>query len=45
MMIRRTTEDLVLTTDDAHIHGGRLALSKGVMLVVDVVGLRESLFG
>lgn len=40
MMIRRTTEDIVLTTDDAHIHGGRLSLTKGTTVVVDMVGMR-----
>lgn len=40
MMIRRTTEDIVLTTDDAHIHGGRLPLTKGTTVVVDMVGMR-----
>lgn len=42
MMIRRTTEDIVLATDDAHLHGGRLPLTKGTNLVVDMVGLRTS---
>ena len=41
-MIRTTKEDTVITTDDPHIHGGRLPLAKGTTLVVDLVGMRKS---
>lgn len=40
MMLRRATEDVVITTGDPHIHGGRLAVPKGTNLVVDLVGMR-----
>ncbi|KAI0092371.1 cytochrome P450 [Irpex rosettiformis] len=39
LMVRTTTEDTVITTDDPHIHGGRLPLSKGTMLAVDLIGM------
>ncbi|KAI0739307.1 cytochrome P450 [Irpex lacteus] len=39
ILMRRAAEDLILTTDEPHIHGGRLAITKGTSLVVDMVGM------
>ena len=45
-MIRRTTEDMVFTTDDPHFapQGGRIPVEKGTTLIVDMVGMRTPLY-
>ena len=46
IMIRRTTEDMVFTTDDPHFapQGGRVPVEKGTTLIVNMVGMRTPFF-